>query len=508
LSYRAWPGTFRPEQVGLTPMAFLQYFGRQMPGGGIGEMVDKSDNPAEVLHSEITGKLEINCLACHSGSPAEDMSGASGYALQVIRGNYRWAATASCEFGYVTGSTKDLTEDYDFRAPFISGDSKAKPPFVEYNKAVFGHNDWVFFDVRLQILNQRCYYCHSNVDLIGGKTEKWFSDEDVHLAAGISCVDCHRNGLQHNIIRGYATEPCDSNNMLAASSSCEGCHLGKSSVKPIAGRFAAPVPEHKGIPPTHLEKISCTACHSGPWPDSETIRTKTSMAHALGVAGAKRGDVLPHILYPVFAKGEDGKITINKLFWPTYWAAMDDNNVTPLDIDTVKSATAKGIRKESLSKTVDWPSLKEEDIAKVLILLASKVSAGAKPVYIAGGQLYSLDDSGRILSAEHKAAAPYMWPIAHDVRPAAQSLGVRKCEDCHSPDAPFLFGKVPVDSPVEGKGGAFKRMKDMYEFVGPVYVRVNWFFKWLIIVVMALLIMHIMGDLYRRAILWLTKRAK
>ena len=34
LSYRKWPGTFRPEQIRLTPMAFLQSFGRQMPGGG------------------------------------------------------------------------------------------------------------------------------------------------------------------------------------------------------------------------------------------------------------------------------------------------------------------------------------------------------------------------------------------------------------------------------------------------------------------------------------------
>ncbi len=103
-------------------------------------------------------------------------------------------------------------------------------------------------------------------------------------------------------------------------------------------------------------------------------------------------------------------------------------------------------------------------------------------------------------------AEPYLWPIAHDVRPAAQSLGVRRCEDCHSTGSPFFFGKVLVDSPVEGKGGVFRKMMDMYEVGGPVYVRVNWFFKWLIIVVMTLLIMHIMGDLYRRGLLWLAKR--
>jgi hypothetical protein len=101
-----------------------------------------------------------------------------------------------------------------------------------------------------------------------------------------------------------------------------------------------------------------------------------------------------------------------------------------------------------------------------------------------------------------------MWPIAHNVRPAAQSLGARACEDCHSPEAPFFKGLVCVDSPVQAKDGVFRKMTDMYEFEGPVYVRVNWVFKLLIVAVMTLLILHILGDLYRRIMSWLAKRAK
>jgi hypothetical protein len=387
------------------------------------------------------------------------MGGASGYAIQVIfRGNYRWAATASSEFAYVTGTTKGLT-NYDFRSPFVSGDTKLRPPAVEYYKDAFKHNDWVRFDVSVEIPKQRCYFCHSNVDVRDGKTEQWMTDEDVHLTAGLKCVDCHRNGLQHNIIRGYASEPRDSNNPLAAVSSCEGCHLGKGETKPVDGRFGAPVPRHAGIPPTHFDKLTCTACHSGPWPKETTVRTKTSRAHALGVAGAnKSGDVLPHLTYPVFAKGQEGKIGVFKLFWPAYWASMSDDNVTPLDMDTVKTATSKVIMKSALSKVGDWPSLTEDDIAKVLNLLASKVAAGAKPVYITGGKLFSLDDGGRLVSAENKMAVPYLWPIAHDVRPAAQSLGVRNCQDCHTTDSPFLFGLVSVDSPLKAAGSAGKEM--------------------------------------------------
>jgi hypothetical protein len=454
LSYRHWPGTFRPEQIGLTPMAFLQTFGRQMPGGAIGEMVDKSDNPEESLRSDVTGKLEINCLACHNGSPGEDMGGASGYSINVIRGNYRWAATSSCEFAYVTGSITGLANEYDFRAPYVSADLKIKPPVVAYRKGAFGHNDWVDFDIRREPPKQRCYFCHSNIDVKDDKTEKWFRDEDVHLAAGLICADCHRNGLDHNITRGYASEPNYSTNPLAANASCEGCHLGTKGKKPDAGRFTAPTPKHAGIPTVHFDKLTCTACHSGPWPAKETIRTKTARAHALGIAGAnKSGDVLPHLLYPVFARGQDGKIGIFKLFWPAYWATIADGNVTPLAMETVESATSRVITRTALSKTGSWPDLKDEDIVKILTLLGSKVDAGAKPVYITGGKLYSLDEGGKLMSADSNMAAPYMWPIAHDIRPAAQSLGVRNCQDCHTTNSPFLFGLVSIDSPLKNLTG-------------------------------------------------------
>jgi len=40
--------------------------------------------------------------------------------------------------------------------------------------------------------------------------------------------------------------------------------------------------------------------------------------------------------------------------------------------------------------------------------------------------------------------------MAHDVRPAGQSLGVRKCVDCHTTDSPFFFAGVELDSPIQG----------------------------------------------------------
>ncbi len=49
-------------------------------------------------------------------------------------------------------------------------------------------------------------------------------NEDVHLNAGLKCVDCHRNGLDHNMTKGIA----DDNNDGSSAFTCEGCHIQDS----------------------------------------------------------------------------------------------------------------------------------------------------------------------------------------------------------------------------------------------------------------------------------------
>jgi hypothetical protein len=100
--------------------------------------------------------------------------------------------------------------------------------------------------------------------------------------------------------------------------------------------------------------------------------------------------------------------------------------------------------------------LTAEHIAEGINALQKKIEGQA--VYISAGKLYKIDDEGKLIAAEHDAAKPYLWPIAHNVRPAAQSLGVRSCEDCHSTDAPFFFGAVAVDSPVAAERATSKEM--------------------------------------------------
>ena len=451
LSYRNWPGVFRPEQLGLTPWKFVQHFGRQMPGGGPGEI--DSNNPDEITRGFISGKLEINCLACHDADSAHNPA---EYGDQIIRQNFRWAAAATSGLTSVSGSARNMPNNYDPFMPHPFDDPKLIPPSVTYLKDAFYHKNQVFFDIVRKVPVERCYFCHSNFDM--GK-EKWTADEDVHLAAGLTCVDCHRNGPEHNITRGYEGEATVSKNPLAAALSCESCHSN--------GLLGAPIPKHSGIPPTHFDKLTCTACHSGPWPDAKTIRTKTSRAHGLGTYNVnKSDDVLPHIIYPVFAKQENGKIGPHKLIWPAFFAYLKDQKVAPIPIEVVKPIVGEITGDKNISPSGDWPNLTSEQIKKVLELLKP---AEGEAVYICGGKLYR-HDKDRLVATEHNSAKPYLWPIAHDVRPAAQSLGARQCQDCHSTNAPFFFADVEIDTPLASEKDATKKMIEFQE-LNPAYTK-------------------------------------
>jgi len=469
LSYRSWPGALRPEQLGITPFKFTRLFGRHMPGGGVGEL--DSD---EIMRQFVSGKLQINCLTCHNAHPGQNQA---EYASQIARQNFRWAAAGACEFASVKGMAARQSDTYD---PLMSNAIS-----TTYRKDTFGDKNQVLFHIVRKVPNERCYYCHSNVNVGLHGNEKWAADEDIHLTAGMTCVDCHRNGLDHNITRGYEGEDAASKNPLAATSTCEGCHLGTGSSTPQAGRLGAPVPEHPGIPPVHFEKLTCTACHSGPWSVEKTYRGKTSRAHALGVHGASRSpDVLPHIVFPVLANQKGiwagyatelvvlmsyRKIGPHKLIWPAYWGTLKDGKVTPIVLETVRNVVGTVIGADKVPRSGDWPALTAELVTEALTSLQKQVEG--KTVYICGGKLYQLDDSGQLSAPQdHPAAKPYMWPFAHNVRPAAQSLGVGHCEDCHATDAPFFFGKVAVDSPFESERESVKEMVE-FQNIDPLFTR-------------------------------------
>jgi len=448
ISLREWPGSFLPEQIGMNTFDYIATFGRHLPGGGVGE---REETQSLDMHWrwQVSGKFEINCLSCHDVERAHNQA---EHSAQILRQNFRWAATASSGFASVKGTAKNLPDNYDIYAGSAPDDPQKVVPKVNYQEHRFNEKSEVFFDLTRKISSDRCYYCHSTKLINAELSESWHYEEDVHLKAGMNCVDCHRHGIDHNMVRGYDGEAKAANNPMVSYLTCEGCHLGTDteSLRPNNGRLGAPKPEHPGIPPIHFEKLSCSTCHSGSWPAENSINVKTSMTHGLGIHNVNKMDqALPHIISPVFIKQSNGTIAPHNLIWPSYWAEMKGDTIQPLHLDTFIPIARNIIGHIDSLGTGDWPAFADSNLVKILDSLNTSGLVENTSVYVSGGKIYYLDGQNNLSSKEDEAGKPYTWPIAHDVRPAAQSLGIRGCSDCHSTDSPMYFGNIEVDSPIQ-----------------------------------------------------------
>jgi hypothetical protein len=300
LSFAGQGATSRPAAAGLDNWRFVQTFGRHLPGGGPGEMGDT--DPTSRARWAISGRMEIDCMICHTAGGSYDIN---ERAVQLAEQNVRWMPTVAAGLGVVRGSAKVLPDDYDPELPMPG--QEVKPPRVIYNRARFDANDRVLLDITRRVPNERCYQCHTTRDLGVREVQ---ADTDVHLKAGMSCVDCHRHGLDHKMVRGFEGEPTSPPQRPALS--CRGCHLGEAGATVAAlrgGRLAAPVPRHAGLPAVHIDSLSCTACHVGPAPAAHPRRVQTSLAHGLGLASTTRdGSAPPIIQAGLMMRGGDGKI--------------------------------------------------------------------------------------------------------------------------------------------------------------------------------------------------------
>lgn len=365
LSYRGWPNMWQPEQAGLTPWQFLKTFGRHMPGGDVGPEDEAPPDPNARWH--ISGELEINCLACHNNSPEQNMS---DWAKQIARENFEWAVAGSSGMGTVRNVASRLPNSYDYWNGPNPDNSWAQPPKTEYDLHHFNHNNFVNFDVMRNPSPNRCYFCHTTIPAKMDLAKQWEMDGDFHVtAAKFTCTDCHRNGIDHFIVRGYEGEYTQGS---SASLSCRGCHLGVGDspcAEASGGRVAAPRPLHRTLPAFHIEKMTCTACHSGPMPQKEVGRVKTARANRLGIHGRAQWDTeLPHIQSPVLMRQADGKIAPHNMIWPAFWGKMKGNEVTPIPLETVTPLVTDLRQKIADAKAEQQRLIEEAEAAKATAL--------------------------------------------------------------------------------------------------------------------------------------------
>ncbi len=405
LSYRKWAGTWDPAAVGLNPWQFTTLFGRHMTGGGTGEPDDAGTEPGSRWN--VSGTLEANCLACHNASRRQDHS---EWAKQVMRENFRWAATAASGLGEVGGMASRLKETWNvYDGPNPDDHEWAVVPEVTYKPSEFDAKHRVFFDLNHQADDARCLACHS---VTPASADKFLTDRDVHAAAGIKCADCHRNGLDHRILRGYETEALEKGRRMAASFTCRGCHLGEDAegAKVVPGRLGAPLPAHKGIPLVHFKRLSCTVCHSGPMPGRAPERVRTSRANRLGIHGAAQWWTdSPAVLEPVYTRGADDKIAPHRLMWPAFWARLDGDKLVPLGPADVEAAAGDILKVESR-------------LAGLLGALGLALDESETAVLTAGAKVLEINVDGGLDATEAgngKAPAGSSWGVRKDGAVAA-----------------------------------------------------------------------------------------
>jgi len=418
LSYRKSKGAFDPAQVGLSGWDFTLLFGRHLAGGGVSEPPDSAFTPGS--RWEVAGKIEINCLGCHNRSGAQDPS---EWAKQILRENFRWAATAASGIGEVGGMASRVKGTWDiYDGPDPDDTEWAVPPFVRYDPALFDSRHRLLFDLDHKPANDRCLACHSVTPV---DKAKYAFDEDVHTAAGLKCASCHRNDLGHAMVRGYEGEAGDYPGMAGEDFTCAGCHLGDEKAKgekALAGRLGAPFPKHKGFPAVHFKRLSCTVCHAGPWPGKELTRVRTSRANRLGIYGVARWSTdMPAIIEPLYIREKSGKLAPHRLLWPAFWAEQAGQEIKPLQPQAV-TAAAGGLLTP------------EKGVVRILTALSLGFEAGRTAVLILAGHVFEVNLDGGLnalpYAGEPSAPSP-QWavmqgqeivPLVVDFDPEAEEM--------------------------------------------------------------------------------------
>ena len=377
MGLRNGPGLYKPGQLGMSNWEFVLAFGRHMPGGSIADPEDRYAEGGPKSRWEVSGPIEINCFACHSQDKEYDHS---EWVRLISRQNFRWAMTGALGLGEVLGMGSRMDDYWGMLRGLNPDDSMFKvPPHMNYDLTKFDSKNRTVLELG-KPRSENCLSCHSATQ--AGMDAKDI-DGDVHLRAGMSCADCHRNGIEHTTARGFVGDNTGAMDKTRATASCTGCHNGTATAK--AGRFGAPAPKHVGYPLVHFEKLNCTVCHSGVTEGGDLAQVRTSRSNRMGVYGRARwATPQPFIVEPVFVKDGNGKLTPSRMAWPAYWGEAKGDAVTPINPERVNEL-CKGLFDV------------REQVGTILVTLAANPNIPGKPAWVMDKMVYQANVDGVIV---------------------------------------------------------------------------------------------------------------
>ncbi len=414
-----------------------------------------------------TGVIEADCLLCHM--PEYDMKKRND---ELANLNFRWAATAGAGFGTVTGKV-----------------SASEQPAVVYDKNKFDADGNVLVHIAPEPRNETCLNCHFKPDW-KKRGAAYSARTDVHMVAGLRCVDCHAAGSKaadprirgrevHQFGKGDDPSGWVRNDLDNTVRSCESCHL--------QGWRNAPRATHTWLPPLHMEKIACQTCHIparavksalvqasdvyNPAPrimpppkhiwtfydqdmafwnhygeldlftgkDEPTNITRPTLIRY-------KGKIYPanrvHSAWVGFE--ELGKPGLNQLFMKDFFQMWTQHRADPKNkypgLDKITDDNQDGIIE------VNRP----EEIDALLVATRSYLTATGFPLsnrrlaWVSDNKAYFSSTEFKDLPHEPWEATAYasVYKFSHDVAPARAALGAGGCTDCHRDGSPFFQGHV------------------------------------------------------------------
>ena len=418
-----------------------------------------------------TGVIEADCLLCHM--PEYDLKKRNAELASL---NFRWAATAGAGFGAVTGK--------------VAANDR---PTVAYDKSKFDADGNVLVHMAPEPRNETCLGCHGKPDW-KKRGAAYSSRTDVHVVAGLRCVDCHAAGSRaadprirdreaHQFGKGDDPSGWVRDDLDDTVRSCESCHL--------EGWRNAPRATHAWLPPLHLEKIACQACHI------PARAVKSALVQASDVYNAAPRITPPpkHIwtfydqdmafwnhygeLELFTVKDEPTNVTRPTLIrykgkiYPanrvhSAWVGFEEQGTPGLNqlfmkdffqMWTQHRADPKGKYPELATITDDNKDgvievNRPEEIDALLAATSAHLAAAGFPlekrrlVWVSDSRAYYSSTESRELPREGHEATAYasVYKFSHDVSPARAALGAGGCTDCHRSGSPFFQGAVLAEA--------------------------------------------------------------
>lgn len=484
-----------PKTMDMTSFSFITAgCGNCHPGGGSAEydrngnrydkfMVEKGytaggDNGFDGDYYQArwseTGVLETDCMICHQ--PDYNYSERK---KQLANLNFKWAPTAAAGWATVTGAIQ-----------------KNESVKVAHNTALFDADGRISPHIVREPRNNACLECHAQP---GWKKRgaNFSARTDVHLRAGLKCVDCHPAGSKaldkrineremHQIAKGDDPGGVVRNDLDNTMLDCDYCHSN--------GHLGAPISKHTWLPPMHLDNIACQTCHI----PQRTVKPAQFQAGDVFNPGTKipsKGKHLwtfygPDMQYynhygnmgmmgfddkptdpfaPVLARYKGKIYPINRIHsaWPAIeiqgkpglmqpkmgdiykmWTThFSDSNKYP-ELSKITDDNGDGVIEVNRAEEIDAL------IAGVTNMLTSTgyPMHGKKVVWAMNDRVYRSGTEFHTIPKEEWEASPYanVHTYNHDVYPASTALGANGCTDCHSTDSRF-FGSV-VQYPFDEQG--------------------------------------------------------